>query len=78
MLVAPMVVAANYYGTGDELAGNWGSQVTRLEVPVTCSGSGSGFVFDDLWQGVQNDAGWVEIGTSFCDQDDIYSKWVYA
>lgn len=35
-------------------------------------------MFDDLWQSVKDATGWIEVGTSFCDQGSPAAKWVYA
>lgn len=66
------------YATGTETSSNYGTASTRNDQSVTCSGSGEGFVFHDMWQGVQADAGWVEAGTSYCDSGDPAAKYVWA
>ena len=78
LLTEAIAVNANQYGTGHENSANYGMQATRIERAVTCVGTGAGFVFDDQWQGVQDDVGWVEVGTSFCDQGAPAAKWVWA
>lgn len=69
---------ANEYTTATEQSADYGSQVTRTDNAVTCTGSGTGFVFSDLWQGIQDDDGWIEVGTSYCDYGDTAAKWVWA
>jgi hypothetical protein len=66
------------YGIAREFAADYDSQVTRTEGAVTCVGTGTGFVFNDLWQGTENDRGWIEVGTSYCDPGDPNAKWVWA
>ena len=76
--ISTAALGANEYGTATENTANYGSKVTRTEVGVSCVGTGAGFVFDDLWQGIQDDSGWIEVGTSYCDAGDPAAKWVYA
>jgi hypothetical protein len=71
-------LAANQHGIGHENAANYGVQLVRNEVAVTCQGTGSGFVFNDMWQGIQDDAGWIELGTSYCDPGNTSRWYVYA
>jgi len=71
-------LAVNEYGVATETSANYGSEVRRIEVAVTCVGTGSGFVFDDLWQGIQGDDGWIEIGTEHCASGDPNPRWVWA
>jgi len=78
ILAISATALGNEYGTAIENTGNWGSRLTRTEVGVSCVGTGVGFVFDDLWQGIQEDTGWIEVGTSYCDAGDPAAKWVYA
>lgn len=79
LLATPQALAQeSEWGIAREYDANYGSQVQRGEVGVTCVGSGAGFVFDDLWQGIQSDSGWIEVGTSFCDSGDPAAKWVWA
>lgn len=75
---ASVASATNLYGIGHEFDANFGMQATRVETAVTCVGTGSGFVFDDMWQGIQDDTGWIEVGTSFCDSGANAAKWVWA
>ena len=75
---ASVFAVTNYYGTGHEESADYGSQVTRSDGTVTCTGTGSGFVFDDLWQGTATDTGWIEIGSSYCDVLHPLDKWVWA
>lgn len=78
LLTLASAAQANDYGTGTEYDANFGAQATRIETAVTCVGSGAGFVFDDMWQGIQGDAGWIEVGTSFCDLGANAAKWIWA
>jgi hypothetical protein len=71
-------LVANEYGIATEFDANYGSQVYRYERGVRCAGSGPGFVFNDLWQGISSDLGWIEVGTSHCDEGDPAPKWVWA
>lgn len=78
ILAYPALASANDYGVATELSADNGAELQRIEISVTCIGTGSGFVFDDMWQGIQDDAGWIELGTSFCDQGDPNAKWIWA
>ena len=66
------------YSVGTENSADYGSQVKRIDKATTCPGSGAGFVFNDMWQGTENDESWIEVGTSFCDWEDDDAKWIYA
>lgn len=78
LVTVATLVSANQYGIATEASANYGSELTRAEVPVTCVGTGGGFVFNDMWQGVQSNAGWIEVGTSYCDAGNPAAKWVWA
>lgn len=72
------LASANEYGVATEFSANFGAQTVRVDGSVTCAGGGAGFVFNDLWQGIQDDSGWLEVGTSWCDAGDPAAKWVWA
>jgi hypothetical protein len=78
LFIAPSLALARDYGIAHENSANYGMQLTRTEVGVNCQGSGSGFVFNDMWQGIQDDAGWIELGTSYCDPGNSSRWYVYA
>lgn len=80
LALTPLTAIANNYSIAHEDRAQNGSKTNRDDEAVTCqSGSvAAGFVFSDLWQGVGDDAGWLEIGTSYCDLSDPDPKWVWA
>lgn len=78
VIFLPLAALGNDYSIAREFSADYGSYTVRADQAVTCVGSGSGFVFNDLWQGTENDAGWVEVGTSYCDAADARPKFVWA